>query len=166
LKTGSIVVQLFGELRSAVSLEPRLVIIRAGTGENLLWELKQAVETLNPQKLLILVLEINADDYEFFRINVWPVLGVSLPKWARQFRGFIGFGADWKPSFFPLRIPYMYFRPTFFGLFEEPFFIYRLKFALRPVFERLGLEWQPPPHWKPTPRIIRKLVESVRTFFH
>jgi hypothetical protein len=85
-----------GQMRAA-----RLVIIRAGAGENLLWELKQAVETLNPQKLLILVLEMKADDYEFFRMNVWPVLGVSLPEWVRQFRGFIGFGADWEPSFFP-----------------------------------------------------------------
>ncbi len=144
----------------------RLVVIRAGAGENLLWELKQAVETLNPQKLLIIVPEMIADDYEFFRTNVKPVLGVSLPEWIRQFRGLIGFGADWEPSFFPLRIPYMYFRPTFSALFGEPFFIYRLKFTLRPVFESLGLEWQPPPGWKPTPRIIRKLVESVRTFFH
>jgi hypothetical protein len=144
----------------------QLIIIRAGAGENLLWELKQAVETVNPQKLLILVLKMNADDYEFFRMNVWPILGVSLPRWIRQFQGFIGFGADWEPRFFPLRIPYMDFRPTFFSLFGEPFFIYRLKFALRPVFKSLGQEWQPPPHWKPTPRIIRKLVESVRTFFH
>jgi hypothetical protein len=107
-----------------------------------------------------------ADDYEFFSTNVKPIFGVSLPAWIRQFRGLIGFGADWEPKFFPLRIPYMYFRPTFSALFKEPFFIYRLKFTLRPVFESLGLEWQPPPGWKPTPRIIRKLVESVRTYFH
>jgi hypothetical protein len=58
----------------------RLVIIRAGEGKNLLWELKQAVETLNPQKLLILVLDMEAKDYESFRTNVKSVLGVSLPE--------------------------------------------------------------------------------------
>jgi len=33
--------------------------------------------------------------------KVKPLLGVSLLQWRRPFRGFIGFDADWKPSFFP-----------------------------------------------------------------
>ena len=32
----------------------QLVVIRAATGENVFWELTQAIEILNPQKLLIL----------------------------------------------------------------------------------------------------------------
>jgi hypothetical protein len=150
-------------------LAARLVIIRAGEGKNLLWELKQAVETLNPQKLLILVLDMKAKDYESFRTNVKSVLGVSLPEGTTMrrhrepIRGFIGFGADWKPNVFPLRVPYMYFRCT---SSTQPSFFDQSKFALRPVFESFGLEWQPPPDWQPMPRIIQKLVESVRTFFH
>jgi hypothetical protein len=121
----------------------RLVIIRAGGGENLVWELKQAVETLNPQKVLILVLHMKAKHYESFRTKVNPVLGVSLPEVATLadfggVSGFIGFGADWKPSVFPLRNPG--FRRSFFKPYRQTF-----KLALRPVFESFGLEWQPPP---------------------
>jgi hypothetical protein len=122
----------------------RLVIIRAGGGENLLWELKQAVETLNPQKVLILVLEMKAKHYESFRKKVNPVLGVSLPEVATLgdfggVSGFIGFGADWKPSVLPLpRVPPL--RRSFFKPYRQTF-----ELALRPVFESFGLEWQPPP---------------------
>jgi hypothetical protein len=121
----------------------RLVVIRAGVGENLLWELKQAVETLNPQKVLILVLNMKTKHYESFRTKANPILGVSLPEGAKLRRfwgvsGFIGFAADWKPSFFALRAPY--FRRSVFKPYR-PYF----KFALRPVFESFGLEWQPPP---------------------
>jgi hypothetical protein len=147
-----------GQMRAA-----RLVVIRAGVGENLLWELKQSVKTLSPQKLLILVLNMKAKCYESFRTTVNPELSMSLPEGAtlrREFTrlqfvlhqfgldqevtsfgrvsGFIGFAADWKPSFFPLRAPYL--RRSFFKPYR-PFF----KFALRPVFESFGLEWQPPP---------------------
>jgi hypothetical protein len=123
----------------------RLVIIRAGGGENLLWEMKQAVETLNPQKVLILVLQMKAKHYESFRTKVNPVLGVSLPERGTlrrhfgRFSGFIGFGADWKPNVLPLGVPN--FRRDAYKPYRQFF-----KFALRPVFERFGLEWQPPPN--------------------
>ena len=47
-----------------------------------------------------------------------PLLNVSLPEGAEtmqrfgQVSGFIGFAADWKPSFFPLQAPY--FRTSLF----------------------------------------------------
>src|SRR6516225_10348056 len=44
----------------------RLVVIMAAVGENVLWELTQAIEALEPQKLLILVLEMEPKDYESF----------------------------------------------------------------------------------------------------
>src|SRR5262249_34290083 len=125
-------------------LAARLVIIRAGEGKNLLWELKQAVETLNPQKILILVLNMKTKHYESFRTNVMPALRVSLPEAATLSRrsgrveGLIRFGPDWKPSFFPLQTPY--FRRSLIKRYRSSF-----KFALRPVFESFGLEWQPPP---------------------
>jgi hypothetical protein len=94
--------------------------------------------------LLILVLDMKAKHYESFRMKVNPVLGVSLPEVATlgHFKGvvsgFIGFGADWKPSVFP--IPDLGFRTSLFKPYQEDF-----KLALRPVFESFGLEWQPPP---------------------
>jgi hypothetical protein len=122
-----------------------LVVIRAGVGENLLWEAKHALETLNPQNLLMLVLNMKAKDYESFRTKMDPLLGVSLPEGAtlprfrRRVSGFIDFAADWKPSFFSLRAP-PFFRCSPFQPYRASF-----KFALRPVFERFGLEWHPPP---------------------
>jgi len=121
----------------------RLVIIRAGGGENLLWELGEAVETLEPEKLLILVLEMNVKDYESFRTKADSLLNVPLPEGVEtlqrydQVSGFIGFAADWKPSFFPLQASY--FKMSLFKPYQSLF-----KFALKPVFKRFGLEWQPP----------------------
>src|SRR6516162_2858458 len=131
----------------------RLAVIMAAVGENVLWELTQAVETLEPQKLLILFLKMKADDYESFRTKANLILGVSLPERATLWRfarrhpqmwsprtlsGFISFAADWKPSFLGLQAPY--FRRDSFDSIK-----FGAKYALRPVFESSGLEWQPPP---------------------
>jgi hypothetical protein len=119
----------------------RLVVIAAGVGENVLWGPTQAVRTLEPQKLLILVLEMKAEDYESFRTKANPIFGVSLPDQAfsrglgfRRVSGFISFAADWKPSFLALKGPY----------FRSGSLKRLAKYALRPVFESFGLEWQPP----------------------
>ena len=115
----------------------RLVIIRAGGGENLLWELRQAMETLKPEKLLILALGMNVKDDQSFRTKADLLLNVSLPEGAGtmqrfdQVSGFIGFAADWKPSFFPLQAPY--FRTSLFKPYRSLFM-----FALKPVFARFG----------------------------
>ena len=122
----------------------RLVIIRAAMGKNLLWELEQAVATLSPQKVLILVLNMKAKHYECFRTDANPMLDMSLPDAAmvrRRFgrvSGFIAFAPDWKPSFLQLRASY--FRSGFYTRYLSSF-----TYALRPVFESFGLEWQPPP---------------------
>ena len=133
----------------------QLVVIRADVreilahgGENLFWELTQAVKTLNPQKLLILLLNMKVKDYESFRARANSILNVPLPElgsildvplpelgyWPR-ISGFFGFAADWKPSFFALKTPF-----SRFGSVKA-----RFKYALKPVFESFGLEWQPPP---------------------
>jgi hypothetical protein len=124
----------------------RLVVITADVGENVLWELMQAVRTVEPQRLLILVLEMKAEDYQSFRTKANPILGVSLPERVtsrrfgrvfgfRRVSGFISFAADWTPSFLALKGPY----------FRSGSFKRLAKYALRPVFESFRLEWQPPP---------------------
>src|SRR5262245_50433372 len=84
----------------------QLVVIRASSGDNVFWELTQAVKILNPRRLLIF-LKVWDDDYESFRTRANSVLPVSLPEISlrRLARGdgFIGFADDWKPSFFRLR---------------------------------------------------------------
>lgn len=75
----------------------RLIVLRAGSGEGLLWEMKQAVEILNPQTLLILVLKMTNKQYESFREKTNPILGVSLPERSRRFgrvSGLISFSSD------------------------------------------------------------------------
>ena len=127
-------------------LATRLVVIRAAVGENVLWELTQAAETIDPQKLLILVLKLKAEEYESFRAKANPILGVSLPEGAilwrfgrvygfRRVSGFISFAADWKPSFLALKGSY----------FRSGSYKSLAKYALKPVFERFGVEWEPPP---------------------
>jgi hypothetical protein len=116
-----------------------IAVIRAGVGENVLWELTQAVTSLEPQKLLILVRKMKAEDYEFFRTKATSILSVSLPERATLWRfarvsGFISFTADWRPTFLVLKAPY--FRG---GSFKS-----LAKYALRPIFENFGLEWQRP----------------------
>jgi hypothetical protein len=110
----------------------QLVVIRAAAGENVFWELTQAVKILNPQKLLIL-LNMKVRDYESFRTNADSILGVPLPQSTRLVRrrrvsGFIGFAEGWKSSFFSLRAPF--FRG---GSFKR-----LCKYALKPVLKTLG----------------------------
>ena len=96
-------------------------------------------EFLNPQKLLIFFLDMKVRDYESFRMRANSILDAPLPESTRLRRyghisGFIGFAKGWKPSFFALR------GPGFRGAFKR-----RCKYALKPVFESFGLEWQAPP---------------------
>jgi hypothetical protein len=118
----------------------QLVVIRAAAGENVLWELAQALKILNPQKLLILFQNMKVKDYEAFRARANSILDVPLPESTRIQRyrrvwGFISFTAGWKPSFLALRAPFIRG-----GSFKR-----RYKYALKPVFESFGLEWQAPP---------------------
>jgi hypothetical protein len=113
----------------------QLVVIRAAAGENVLWELAQALKILNPQKLLILLLNMKVRDYETFRTRANSILDVPLPESTRVVSGFVGFAEGWKPSFFALKAPF--FRG---GSFKR-----RCKYALKPVFESFGLEWHAPP---------------------
>jgi hypothetical protein len=123
----------------------QLIVIRAAAGENVLWELTQASKILNPQKLLILVLDMKVRDYESFRTRANSILNVPLPestrlrRYGRRISGFIGFAIDWKPSFFTLT------RQSFFALGRDFSFKRSCKYALKPVFESFGLEWQAPP---------------------
>jgi hypothetical protein len=134
------------EWQSVVSDQMRsaaLVVIRAGRGRGLLWELKQAFANLDPTKLLILVLKMKRKDYAAFREEMSKMLGVSFP----EFHGFSGFGrvsgfvrfaADWTPEMLRLYAPHL--RRTIYKPYQPLF-----HFTLKPVFKDFGLEWQTPP---------------------
>jgi hypothetical protein len=120
----------------------RLVVIRAGTSEGLLWELKQAVQIMNPKKLLILLLKMRKKHYEAFKKEADQIFNATFPKVHELKRfgtisGFVRFSPDWSPNFLPLRAPSL-------ALGYKPYCTL-FKFTLRPVFEEYGLEWKPPP---------------------
>jgi hypothetical protein len=120
----------------------RLVVIRAGTSEGLLWELKEAVQVVNPNKLLILILKMQKKHYEGFRKEAEQIFNATFPKIHELKRfwrvsGFVRFSPNWSPHFLPLRAPF----------FRRGYKPYRrlFEYTLRPVFEEYDLEWKPPP---------------------
>ena len=128
-----------------------LVVIRAGVGAGISWEVGQAFSTLSPARILILVLNLKADEYRVFADEVrqhtrivLPAIGEgSLLKAIVDVRygaskappGFVMFSDDWSPAFLPFP-----FTPIRIG-FNDMKMAFNL--ALRPVFERHGLEWHP-----------------------
>jgi len=126
------------QMRSAA-----LVLIRAGHSTGLLWELKQAFETLDPTKLLILVLSMKAKAYAVFRGEASEIFGVAFPA-ANKFRrfgrvsGFVRFSSDWTPNVLRLHAPYL--RRTVYKPYQPLF-----QYSLKPVFTDFRLEWQMPP---------------------
>jgi hypothetical protein len=128
-----------------------LVIIRAGTGAGLLWEFEQAVSTLRPERVVVFVFNVSKAEYDAFARQARERLGVALPlvesnSLARTIidvkenplnvtPGFIRFSDDWSAQFLPLprtvvRLGYNDYKKSF-------------SLALRPVFERNGVAWQP-----------------------
>ena len=134
------------EWQSVVSDQMRsaaLVVIRAGRGRGLLWELKQAFEKLDPTNLLILVLNMKRKDYATFREEMSKMLGVVFPKFGAftgfgRVSGFVRFSSDWTPNMLRLYAPYL--RRTIYKPYQPLF-----QFTLKPVFKDFGLEWQTPP---------------------
>ncbi len=126
------------QMRSAA-----LVVIRAGRGKGLSWELKQAFENLDPTKLLVLVLNMKRKDYAAFREEMSKMLGVVFPVFDGfpgfgRVSGFVRFGSDWTPKMLRLYAPYL--RRTIYKPYQPLF-----HFTLKPVFSDFGLEWQMPP---------------------
>ena len=134
------------EWQSVVSDQMRsaaLVIIRAGHSTGLLWELKQAFESLDPTKLLILVLNMKSKDYAAFREEMSKMLGVVFPVFDgftgfSRVSGFVRFSSDWTPNMLRLYAPYL--RRTIYKPYQPLF-----QCGLKPVFRDFGLEWQMPP---------------------
>jgi hypothetical protein len=126
------------QMRSAA-----LVVIRAGHSTGLLWELKQAFETLDPRKLLILVMNMKAKNYAVFREDVGKMLGVVFPasnefRGFRRLSGFVRFSSDWTPNVLRLYAPFL--RRTVYKPYQPLF-----QYTLQPVFSDFGFAWQMPP---------------------
>lgn len=87
-----------------------LVVIVLGTGRGTLWEIREAMRILPPERLLLLV-PMRQRPYEEFRALVSGLLPVALPAYERsraltsRVRGVISFGPGWEAEFTPLRRP-------------------------------------------------------------
>jgi hypothetical protein len=123
----------------------RLVILRAGTSEGFWYEL-QAVHTSVPPARVLLLVPADRTEYSAFRERAREVLPHPLPETldlgARTVLGNVGavieFVDDWRPRALPVM------RSFKRAIFTAPYAA-RLKLTLRPVFERLGVPWSPPP---------------------
>jgi hypothetical protein len=120
----------------------RLVVIRAGSGPGILWELHKAREIVEPRNLLILILKMRRRKYELFRQEAKKALGIRLPslrwRWPMGRKGFFRFTSNWTPEFLPLTWPLL--RRSVFRPLRAP-----MQFALKPVFVDHGQDWTQPP---------------------
>ncbi|MBZ5687482.1 MAG: hypothetical protein LAP86_20890 [Acidobacteriia bacterium] len=127
-----------------------LVIIRAGNSPGLLWEMGQAIRTLEPERLLIFVLNIKVQEYNLFANQIRGNFGLQLPAIeasslvravidrrespSKAKPGFVVFESDWSAVFLPL--PSTIIRTGYNDLTKA------FSIALRPVFERHGIPWR------------------------
>ncbi|MEO8862324.1 MAG: hypothetical protein ABI358_12915 [Ginsengibacter sp.] len=123
----------------------RLVIIEGGEGDGLNWELKQAFKIVEPKKLLLFIPQMSKKSYDKFRHLALENIAVDLPdresiKKMKAYGaiGFVRFTENRIPEFLPLTAPIFRVDPY------KPFYA-RFYYALKPLFEEHGIQWQPPP---------------------
>ncbi len=118
----------------------RLVVLRPGETEALMWEIDKAFEILEPGQLLILFHRTAKKEYDAFSSSIEQSVGVALPAYKTVRKGFalVAFGDDWKPRFLPLKIPFL--RRSTYKPLRRLF-----NHALEPVFRDLGVDWHPSP---------------------
>lgn len=120
----------------------RLVVVRTGATEGIMWEVGQATELLRPEQLLLVVPQ-GRESYDDFRRKARPLFRRPLPEYPAwtlsrtDLKGVIWFEADWTPRFVTLK--WMFLRGR--ALDGLP---HSLQAALQPVYARLGIEWRPP----------------------
>jgi len=120
----------------------RLVVLRTGETEGLIWEASRAVKKVSPEKLL-LVVPFGKKSYTTFRSKAQPFFPRPLPGYPAwkipptSLQGVIVFDSDWTARFLPFRAG------LWRGSFGDPSRSWRM--GLRPVYERLGIPWSLPP---------------------
>lgn len=86
------------------------VVLRAGFGEGLRWEIEKTVELADPTRVILLA-PFGMAKYETFLRFASPLFPRGLPEqtmsWIQlpNFAGVVLFDAEWSPRFVPLRMP-------------------------------------------------------------
>lgn len=113
-----------------------LVLIKINLhSDGLVWELKTALKTLDPRKL-ILYSKMGETEYTELQELFFQHKGIQLPD--RKTNHIICFDENWSPVASEVRTPYLMS------------FIYRASiskfyYAMKPLYERCGVSWQRPP---------------------
>jgi hypothetical protein len=121
--------------------QANLIIIRAGVGEGLWWEIGQSFRTVHPTRILVLVLRMLRKDYIVFAERVRNDFGVAMPLVSGgpgRLSGILGFDSHWRPVTLALKAPIM--RVTVSKPLRALY-----AYALRPVYGDLGIRWVAPP---------------------
>ncbi len=115
-----------------------LVLLSAGSGRSLEWEVEQAVERDEPTRLVV-VIPRESGQYRNFRDSFRSLFPEGLPdepqsrgSLVRYVRAVVWFEQDWTPHLQMLKGMFPLFRPVARTQ-------YALPRALRPVYERAGL---------------------------
>jgi hypothetical protein len=121
----------------------RLVILVPGRSAGVQWELREALETVPPEALLIAAWQLRKPAYVALQSVLNEAMGLTLPPFAELRRharvdGFFAFDERRRPVFLPLAAPWFRVDPW------EPSKA-RLQHAMKPVLQRLGVPWQPAP---------------------
>jgi hypothetical protein len=126
----------------------RIVVIRAGNTDGLLAELELAVETLSPERVVVLTPKgrstqvLTTEAFHRMRLSKVPVVPSRAPRGV-TISSAIYFDRNWNPQVQLAKVP-------FFSLATLRPAIYALNEALRPAFEATGVPWSavPRPYWR------------------
>jgi hypothetical protein len=116
----------------------RLVVIRPGASEGVMWEMARAREIVPPSRLLIELRQPTKRKYNRL-LNQLKQRNVNLrlPAKVKRRGGFIRFSQSWEPEYLPLSGPVL--RRGIHNIY-----IQMTTFALRKVFESHGMPWSRP----------------------
>lgn len=144
--------------------EAQLVILRIGVSPGLLWEVKTALDGIEPERLILLVPR-DKKLYEDFRENTKEMFQYALPEYAMNKEGLRKIERVLRLMQFPWSLVgfsrtitlqgIIYFEPDstphlveigidlFRGSIEAPE-VPKILRALQPVFNQLGIDWSMP----------------------
>ncbi len=119
-----------------------LVVLRAATTDNFWWEFQTVKAHVAAERVLLLVNDTGAA-YDAFRSRAAEVLPSPLPELGRRkrlghLRAIVAFDKSWHGHEIPIVRSFK--RAQFTAPFVGP-----LKLTLKPIYERVGVPWAPPP---------------------
>jgi hypothetical protein len=139
----------------------RLVVLRAGLSKGLIWEIENSVQRLNPSKLILLI-PFEKEAYDQFRASVQSLFPKPLPDHSGHdahrattnangqiekgkygsLLGLIHFDEDWTAHFEKICADSL---PEDYQMIGSQLVVQKvylmLHYALRPIYARLGMEW-------------------------